>query len=412
MEEIQGMIRLDLLKPHPNNPRTISDEALEQLKVSIQELDKMFEARPIAYDEDYVIWGGNQRYNALLKLGYEVIPESWTYQMKDWTLAQKKSFAIKDNVPLGKWDNEKALDDYWKEYTHEYGDEDLKSLFEHLDDVGGESYDLEEDEFESDIELIKTNIKLGDIIEIGKHRLMCGDSTSKDDVEKLMNGKAADISIQSPPYNIGKTPNGDKKKYLEDVDTKDDDKYLFLLNAVTENAIQHSVFTFVNIQSVAGNKKTIIDYLSSQKKVFCDYIIWDKLQSEPAMGENIMNSRFEFVYVFGEEAKRRIGVKKFRGNLDNIIFIKSRQDKEYAKYHKATYPIAFAAYFINNFSVQSCLDLFSGTGTTIVAAEETGRACFAMDNEPRYCQITIDRMMKRFPEIVVTINGVQYQTNE
>lgn len=402
------MVKLSDLKPHPNNPRTITKEAQDALKSSIEELSEMMEVRPIAYDEEGIVWGGNQRLDQLIALGYTEIPKSWTYKMTGWTLAKKKAFAIKDNVAVGKWDTEKAIDEYWKDYTLEYGDDELKELFAHLESVEHtEEQILLDDDFDDDIDAIQTDIVLGDLIEIGQHRLLCGDSTSKASVDYLMNSNKADIAIQSPPYNVGRTPNGNQKKYVTDTDNKNTNEYLSLLNSTTIHAIENSVFAFINIQSVAGNKKIIIDYLAEQKEYFCDYIIWDKLQAEPATGENILNSRFEFVYVFGHSAKRRIGVKKFRGNLDNIIFIKSRQDKEFSKHHKATFPIAFSAYFINNFSTQSCLDLFCGTGTTIVAAEQIGVKCYAMDNEPKYCQITINRMKNLFPDLIIKKNGVE-----
>jgi DNA modification methylase len=224
-----------------------------------------------------------------------------------------------------------------------------------------------------------------------------------------MQGQKADITIQSPPYNVGRTPNGNEQKYANDSDKKSNAEYLDLLNETTKNAVLNSIFVFVNVQSVSGNKLTLIDYLAELKDWFCDYIIWDKMQAEPAMGENILNSRFEFVYVFGESAKRRIGVKKFRGNLENMIFIKSRQDKEFSKVHKATYPVAFAAYFIENFSVQSVLDLFGGTGTTMVAAHQLNRKAYLSELDPKYCQVIVDRMLKLDPSLEIKRNGQPYK---
>jgi DNA modification methylase len=257
-------------------------------------------------------------------------------------------------------------------------------------------------------EEIETDIVPGDLFEIGPHRLLCGDSTNAEHVAKLMNGEKADITVHSPPYNVGRTPNGNKQKYQNDSDNKSAIEYLQLLERSTKNAVLNSIFSFVNVQSVAGNKITLIEYLADMKEWFCDYIIWDKMQAEPAMCDNVLNSRFEFVYVFGESATRRIGVKKFRGNLENIIFIKSRQDKEFSKFHKATFPIAFAAYFIENFSVQSCLDLFCGTGTTMVAAHQLKRKCYGMEISPQYCQIIINRMRNLDPSLEIKRNGKPY----
>lgn len=149
------MIRLSDLKPHPSNPRTITDAAKEELKVSIQELSEMFEARPIVYDEDKIIWGGNQRYFQLIELGYEEIPKSWTYEMKGWSLAKKKAFAIKDNVPVGKWDSDLVTDDYWRDYTSEYGDDELKSLFKHIEeDFSEKNKEINTDDIEEKMQMV------------------------------------------------------------------------------------------------------------------------------------------------------------------------------------------------------------------------------------------------------------------
>lgn len=278
-------------------------------------------------------------------------------------------------------------------------------------ELSKEEPEAKEDDFEGTAPKEQITV-LGDLYEIGEHRLLFGDSTASDQVAKLMNGQKADISIQSPPYNVGKTPNGDEKKYANDSDNKSNREYLELLNETTKNALLNSVFSFINIQSVAGNKITLIEFISLFKDFFCDYIIWDKMQAEPAMGENILNSKFEFVYIFGENAKRRIGVKKFRGNLENIIYIKSRQDKEFASIHKATYPVAFPAYFIENFSMQSCLDLFIGTGTTMVASQQLNRKCYGMELDPKYCDVIVARMIKLDSSLTIKRNGQQLDDKE
>jgi DNA modification methylase len=227
---------------------------------------------------------------------------------------------------------------------------------------------------------------------------MCGDSTLKEDVENLMDGKKADILISSPPYNIGRTPNGNEKKYLNNSDNKLSNDYLTFLKSFTELALHFAIYSFINIQSVRGNKIALIEYLYHFKDSFSDYIIWDKMSAEPAMGENILNSRFEFIYCFNHEAKRRIGVSKFRGNLENIIFIKSRQKKEFSDLIKAVFPVQFAQYFIINFSMQSALDLFLGSGSTLIACEQTNRICYGMEIDPIYIDVILRRYHSLYPD--------------
>lgn len=381
---------------NPDNPRLIKDDKFKKLVKSISEFPKMMELRPIITDEKGMILGGNMRFKALCELKYKDIPDGWVKRADELTDEEKRRFIASDNIGFGEWD--------WDVLANEWDQEELISWGLDIPDFVGQKLEAEEDDYEIP-DTIETDIVLGDLFEIGEHRLLCGDSTDSDSVARLMNGQKADITIQSPPYNVGKTPNGDNQKYTSDNDNKTNSEYLNLLEQTTKNAVLNSVFAFVNVQSVAGNKVTLIEYLSILKEWFCDYIIWDKLQSEPAMAENVLNSRFEFVYVFGGKAKRSIGTKKFRGSLGNMIFIKSRQDKEFSSVHKATYPVAFASYFIENFSVQSCLDLFCGTGTTMVAGHQLGRKVYGMELDPKYCQVIIDRMRKLDPSIVIKRNG-------
>ena len=247
---------------------------------------------------------------------------------------------------------------------------------------------------------IAVRCKRGDVWVLGDHRLMCGDSISLDDVKKLMGGERVNISLMSPPYNVGFTPSeiGTNKtsKYQNDEDKRSSDDYLHLLTKSTRNAMSFSDYSFVNVQSVSSNKVTLIDYLHDMKEIFADVMIWDKESSQPAMCENVLNSDFEFVYVFSKSATRRIGCKKFRGNVSNILRLSNRigRDREIQKIHSATFPIAFAAFFLQNFSTDSVLDLFGGSGTTLIAAEQLGRKCFMMELDPYYCDVIIARWEK------------------
>lgn len=218
---------------------------------------------------------------------------------------------------------------------------------------------------------------------------MCGDSTNEEDVIELLQGRVTDICITSPPYNAGLTPSeiqsGKKTK----------EEYKLFLQQSTKNAIRYSKYAFVNIQQLAGNKIALIEWLYSFRKHLADTIIWDKINGQPAMGKNILNSVFEFVFCFSKEnAKRTIGTIEFRGTLDNIIHLKSQNKNEYAKEHNATYPIDFCSWFIQNFADKTVLDLFGGTGTTLIASEQLGKQCYMMELDERYCDIIVDRWEK------------------
>ena len=197
--------------------------------------------------------------------------------------------------------------------------------------------ELENDSID-DAAKIKTDIKVGDLIEIGRHRLLCGDSTKKEDVERLMNGAKADITFTSPPYNVAKNStlsphqkNG--SKYISDSDNRSNDEYLTFLKLFIEWSLKCSSYVFVNIQSLSGNKISLIELLNIYKDNYADTIIWDKGNAQPAMANNVLNSEYEYIHCFSEKANRAIGVKTFRGTLSNILRI-SKQTRNEVKEHK------------------------------------------------------------------------------
>jgi DNA modification methylase len=276
-------------------------------------------------------------------------------------------------------------------------------------ELAKEEPEAEEDDFAVPEGGIETDIVLGDLFEIGEHRLLCGDSTDSDQVAKLMNGQKADITFSSPPYNVGKTPNGNEQKYLNDNDNKTSNEYVELLDNYSKNALLFSDYLFSNIQSLSGNKIALIEHLYNLRSIYADVMIWDKQTAEPAMARKVLNSRFEYVYIFSNEAKRTIGKRDFRGTIDNIFSLNSRQGKEYAKIHKATFPIQLPSLFIENFTESSVIDLFCGTGTTMVASHQLKRKCYGMELDPKYCQVIIDRMFKLDPTLKIKRNGQPYE---
>ena len=388
-------MKINLIKPNPNNPRIIKDDKFKKLVQSIKDFPQMLELRPIVIDENNIVLGGNMRLKACQELGLKDVP---TIYAKDLTEDQKKEFIIKDNVGFGEWNWDDLANDWDEELLLEWG-LDLPISF-------GEILEAEEDDFEIPDE-IKTDIVLGDLFEIGEHRLLCGDSTDSDQVSKLMNGQKADITFSSPPYNVGKTPNGNNQKYLNDNDNKTINEYVELLDNYSKNALLFSDYLFSNIQSLSGNKIALIEHLYNLRSFYADVMIWDKQTAEPAMARKVLNSRFEYVYIFSNEAKRSIGKKDFRGTIDNIFSLNSRQGKDYAKIHKATFPIQLPSLFIENFTESSILDLFCGTGTTMVASHQLKRKCYGMELDPKYCQVIVDRMKKLDPTLTIKRNGIR-----
>ena len=240
---------------------------------------------------------------------------------------------------------------------------------------------------------------------------MCGDSTMIDDVEKLMSGEKADITFTSPPYNAGKTPKEDGK-YLNNEDNLESSDYLEFLNSFTKNSLLFSDYVFSNIQSISGNKIALINHLYEMQEFYADTIIWNKGNAQPAMARRVLNSAFEYIHIFSNEATRAIGKRDFRGTISNIFELNSRAGKEFSKIHKATFRVELPVMFLENFTESSCLDPFNGTGTTLIACEKKNRNYFGMELDPVYCDVTIKRYMDYTGRDDVTLESTGQKYSE
>lgn len=395
-------IHIDKVIPYANNPRQNDGEAVDKVASSIKEYGFK---QPLIIDKDNVVICGHTRLKGAKKLGLEKVP---VIKANDLTPAQIKAYRIADNkvAEYSSWDNELLSIEF----------EELQDLDFDLDLTGFEDFEIEslfkeeetaetvEDDYEVEIPQ-EPRAKLGDLYQLGKHRLLCGDSTNIDDVEKLMNGEIADISFTSPPYNVGHNLGyDDNSKYENDDDNKND--YVDFLKQFTLNAYIKSKYTFVNIQQLANNKVDLIEWLHEFKHCLCDTLIWDKGHAAPAMAHKVMNSCFEYIYVFNENAKRNIGTRDFHGTVDNIVRIPSQRKNEYSHIHNATFPIELPTHIINNFSNadDSILDLFGGTGTTLIACEQLNRTCYIMELDPKYVDVIIDRWETLTGEKAVLLN--------
>ena len=197
-------MKLTNLKSNPSNPWIIKDDKFKKLVKSIKDFPEMMDKRPIVCvtDVDGKLYplGGNMRLKALQELNFKEIPDSWVMLADNWTQEQRKEFIIKDNVGYGEWD--------WDDLANNWDADKLDDWGLDIPDFAVKELEAEEDDFAVPEGGIETDIVLGDLFEIGEHRLLCGDSTDSEQVAKLMNGQKADISFTSPPYNAGTNVRG------------------------------------------------------------------------------------------------------------------------------------------------------------------------------------------------------------
>jgi len=386
-------MKLSTIRPNPNNPRVLRDDKFQKLKKSITDFPKMMELRPIVVDDNVVILGGNMRYRALQDIYGKngEIPDAWVKSAADLTEDEKRQFVIKDNADFGEWD--------WDMLANEWDAEELADWgIDTPADWGKETKEVEEDDFDTDKDEVETVCQKGDIFQLGDHRLMCGDSTDAASVALLMDGQKADITFTSPPYNAGfgkcLTKDNGRSKYTNGSDDNlSQSEYREFLQKSINNALASSEFSFFNIQMLANNKTAFVDILHDNVKNLADIIVWDKQRAQPQLAERVLNSVVEFVLCFSDKGTRAIGVKKFHGTLENIIHIPPKHN-EFSEEHNAVFPIDLPTHFINNFSEKSVLDLFGGSGTTMIAAEQLGRKCYMMELDPHYCDVIIARWEK------------------
>ena len=379
-------MNINEIKPNPNNPRIIKDDKFKKLVKSIQDFPQMLELRPIVIDENNVVLGGNMRLKACIEAGLKEVPVK---QAKDLSEEQKKEFIVKDNVGYGEWD--------WDDLANNWNVEELTEWGLDIPNFDAEVLEAEEDDFSVPNGGTETDIVLGDLFEIGEHRLLCGDSTDSDQVAKLMNGQKADMLFTDPPYGMHldtdytkmlESPNGAKPLKHEKI--KGDS------NDFTEELI-NTIFSHFN-----DTKDIFIwgaDYFAEllPNKNEGSWIVWDKRVEERF--DKMIGSAFELCW---SKSKHKREIARF----NNTLF--SGEADARNKIHPTQKPIKLAEWFFNKWGNQNDLivDLYLGSGTTMVASQQLNRKCYGMEFEPKYCQGIVDRMKKLDPSLIIKKNGV------
>jgi len=400
---------IDELIPYVNNSRTHSDEQITQIASSIKEFGF---TNPVLIDEDDGVIAGHGRILGAQKLNITDIP---CILLTGLTAAQKKAYIIADN--------QLSLNAGWDLDTLKLELETLQELDFDIDLLGFDDDFIsglltEETEGLTNEDLVpevpeKPITVLGDLWILGDHRLLCEDSTSIDAVETLMDGHKADITFTSPPYNAGNSPTEKdvSGKYLKGVssDNKSTNEYVEFLDSYTTNALLISDYVFSNIQGISGNKIALIEHLYNMRDKFADTIIWKKGSGQPAMARRVLNSAFEYIHIFSNDATRAIGKKDFRGTIPNIFELSPNAGKEFAKVHKATFRVELPEMFIEWFVETSLYDPFLGTGTTLIAAEKHNKNCYGIELDEKYCDVIINRWQNfTGKEVVHSESGKTY----
>lgn len=365
------------IKPYPKNAKKHPKKQIEQVANSIKEFGMN---QPIVVDKQGVIIVGHGRYEALKSLGMEIKDEY--IKVVDLTEEQAKAYRLADNkLNESEWDMDLVI-------------EELKGLSQPMLDLTGFDKDLiiEPDEKDDEVPDVpeEPQSKLGDLYELGNHRVLCGDSTKIEDVERLMDGKKADMVFTDPPYGmfLNADWSGAKsklsfqkekgllggKKYDNVIGDGDDFKDEFITTTL-------AVFDYCKEIFLWGG-----DYYAHliPERNKGSWIVWDKRLDESA--DKMYGSCYELCWSKNRH-KREIARVKWAGVFG------TEQEPEKKRSHPTQKPCLLSEWFFSRYAKEKGLiaDLFLGSGSTLIASEKTGRICYGMELDPKYVDVIVQR---------------------
>lgn len=362
-------IEVSKLIPYAKNSRTHDDAQVAQIAASIKEFGW---TNPILVDGDKGVIAGHGRLLAARKLGYDKVP---VIELKHMTEAQKRAYVIADN--------KLALNAGWDNNFLALELQDLKDQDFDLTLLGFDDKELDallapeivegltdEDEVPEPPKEPKT--KLGDIYILGNHRLMCGDSTSIDAVEKLLDGSRPDMVFTDPPYNIDYQGVKDKREKIKN-DKMDDGAFKdFLIQSLYSCETMYVCCSW----QYSHLFKEAMEAIGRKPKAM---IVWDKVN--PAQNLDKYFKQHELIYYYGDFG----GHKTLRGDVWTL-------KRQRNTVHPTMKPVELIQMALEDqVGKQVVLDVFGGSGSTLIACEKTGRKARLMELDPKYCDVIVKR---------------------
>jgi len=357
------------LIPYVKNSRTHSDEQVAQIAASIKEFGW---TNPILIDGDNGIIAGHGRLLAARKLGHKEVP---TIELKDLTETQKKAYIIADNrlaLNAG-WDNEMLtieLNDLLADgFALDILGFDPKEIAALLEPEVVEGL-TDEDAVPEVPDEPKT--RLGDIYQLGNHRLMCGDSASQNDIDKLLNGDRPDMIFTDPPYNIDYQGVSDKRDKIKNDKMKDSAFVDFLIQTLYGCETMYVCCSW----QYSHLFREALEKIGRKPKAM---IVWNKVN--PAQHLDKYFKQHEIIFYYGDYG----GHKTLRGDIWTI----KRQKNTV---HPTMKPVELIEIALeDNKGKKVVFDMFGGSGSTMIACEKQSRDARLMELEPKYCDVIVKR---------------------
>lgn len=387
----------------PKNPRYLKGEEHDKLKKSLKDSPELLQYKPLmvyaAEGGKFVVICGNMRLRICQELhnegveGFDALP--CFVLNKDVSIAKIKEYAIKDNVQAGNWDYDELANGDWEvDDLQDWGvDCSFLTDTEPVKEMS-ERKETEDDEYDEDEHEIEAKCKLGDIWQLGRHRLMCGDSTDASQVAKLLGGTNIQLYLTDPPYNVaygydGAATEGHRKDGLVVLNDKmDNDKFEEFLtkafNAANANMEKGASFYIFHSDGYSyWFRKALINTVDLELR---ENLIWVK--NSMVLGRQDYQWRHE-PCLYGW--KKGASHNWFSDRKQTTVMEFDRPTKSVE--HPTMKPIPLFAYLIQNSSQEgwNVYDSFGGSGTTIMACEQLDRNGFSMELDPHYCDVIINR---------------------
>ncbi len=381
-------MKISDIKPNPQNPRTIKDDNFKKLVQSIKDFPEMLDARPLVLNKDNVILGGNMRFKASKEAGLKEVP----VKIVDWSEEKQREFIIKDNISGGDWD--------WDQLANEWDVEQLDEWGLDVPDFAG-GVEVEEDEA-PEVSDEPPVSKLGEVYQLGRHRVMCGSAVDDRHLLKLLAGTTADMVYTDPPYGMHLDTDFSSMDGL----SPDGKLFLGLKGGKAHERVAGDADDFDPdfIHKVFGTHPDCKEVFLWGADYYADilpgrndgaWVVWDKRTNEGATEEQAnsadksLGSSFELCW---SKAKHKREIARIR----NGIFGVKNESGNSSTVHPTQKPVQLASWFFDKWGKPGDIiaDHFLGSGSTLIACEQTNRTCYGMELDPKYTDVIRKRYAK------------------